>query len=186
LHVRLPEQAQLLIDGRLRDATGAYRVFQYEFGPGETGKEFTVAARIVRNGKPAILSSVRKVVLYPETKPAKVITFSDSELREPRKPEKPTLAPESDDGKSTTDRQTSQKRPVFFGTADPRVRIQLFYEGQSTALAEVQADDFGNWRIQPGRNLENRVHKFCVRALDPVGNASEFSDALRVKIFKSK
>lgn len=85
----------------------------------------------------------------------------------------PDLQPASDSGVSQTDNITNVARPTFSGTAEPESTVVLVRDG--LAVAEVSADEAGNWSLTDrGETLEGSV-LYSSRAVDGAENSAASS-----------
>lgn len=71
---------------------------------------------------------------------------------------------------------TDDVHPTIGGTGEANATIRLYDNG--TLLAEISADDNGDWRYTPDASLATGNHVITVIAVDAAGNASPVSDSV--------
>ncbi|MFL0789854.1 MAG: M60 family metallopeptidase, partial [Prochlorococcus sp.] len=75
----------------------------------------------------------------------------------------------------------STSSPTIRGLADAGSLINLYATDASTVVGNTTADDLGNWSISTSA-LTDGLHSLTAKTIDRVGNSSEASIALGVKI----
>ncbi len=143
------------------DFAGQWRIDESHLGPGT----HSFSARVKdRAGNVSPFSSALTVTIGGELTPPSV----------------PTLVPESDLGWSNTDLITSQAKPTFVGTAEPKAAIQIL--ANDRVVGSGMADAMGRWRVTTLLALAEGNHSLTARLVDEAGNTSSASPALTLTI----
>ncbi|WP_323815748.1 Ig-like domain-containing protein [Cellvibrio sp. NN19] len=134
---------------------------------------------------PLTPDSINNFVIVVEDAAGNVSTTADvpsitEDSTVPAAPSVPALSPVSDTGRSNSDGITSNKTPVFTGTAEPNSTITLISD-IGGVVGTVVVDGSGNWSIT-ANELGDGNHSLTVTATDAAGNVSTPSAAVQVTI----
>jgi hypothetical protein len=96
----------------------------------------------------------------------------------PATPSTPDMQAASDTGASSIDDLTSNARPVFVGTAESGVALEL-YDG-ATLIAAGNATGAGTYSLTPAAPFADGAHAIMVRAINALGSTDSGVNGIQV------